>query len=379
MTFIGIIGGYGLTGRVVAAELAKQPNVTLLIAGRDEARIHQAVRELGETGKPYRLDLTRPAELDEFCKQCDIVINCAGPSIAFSKEVALAALKNDCHYIDPGGYELLREALMERRRDIENQGRYFVISCGWIPGISEVFVHYAHRLADERMDSLERLDHFYGDRNEWSDSGLKDIIWHLCRSNTEGTGMGIYQQGKWRPLKLKQSAQALTLPAPFGQQKAYSNFPSELKRFAQENAEYQSCHSGSIQIGRPTLFAMLKIRAFFKHNEEKAVQVLKKAHAKECQTSRRGGGVVITIKGEKAGKSVSLTGSFFANRPYWLTGIAPVITAKLIIGRQMKSRGCNYLCDAVDAPAFMDLLAKAGLKYQFYWNDSLIAPQGETL
>ena len=48
-------------------------------------------------------------------------------------------LRNNCHYIDIGGYGILRDLLKPYEKSIEAQKLCFIIGAGWMPGISGVF------------------------------------------------------------------------------------------------------------------------------------------------------------------------------------------------------------------------------------------------
>lgn len=371
-TTIGILGAYGSTGRIIAKELIKEKNVTLLIGGRDQTKVNELLLELGKAAESLRVDIDNQEELDNFCRQSDIIINCAGPSIIYSEKVALSALKNNCNYIDPGGYAKLYDVLADYQEEIKNKGLYFVHSCGWIPGISEVFACYAHAIARQKMDFLEKFEHFYGDRNEWSESGLIDIIWHMHQSGRKPKTDIEKQNGnqvkimEGKPAQSKAPfVQEIMLPAPFGKQKSYNSFPSVLKPL---RSQYQQVSSYVMMVSLRTILTMMIIRLFYRNNEKRAVQALKKAFFKDCRKNLRGGGVADRIYGYYSGQKQSLIGGFFESRSYWLTGIASVITAKMMMNLQVKSTGAHHLCEAVDIPVFMNLLSKAGLRYQFSLN-----------
>lgn len=68
-----------------------------------------------------------------------MVINAVGPSFKINDKIALHALRNNCHYIDIGGYGILRDLLKPYEKSIEAQKLCFIIGVGWMPGISGVF------------------------------------------------------------------------------------------------------------------------------------------------------------------------------------------------------------------------------------------------
>ncbi len=89
--------------------------------------------------KYNQMNYNNDVELDNFCSQCLFVIHAVGPSFKINDKIALHALRNNCHYIDIGGYGILRDLLKPYEKSIEAQKLCFIIGVGWMPGISGVF------------------------------------------------------------------------------------------------------------------------------------------------------------------------------------------------------------------------------------------------
>jgi len=93
-----IIGGYGNFGSLIARRLAREKDITLIIAGRSAEKARAFAEELGvawavldiHTGFDAALEKLRP----------DIVIHTSGPFQAQGYEVARACIAQGCHYID---------------------------------------------------------------------------------------------------------------------------------------------------------------------------------------------------------------------------------------------------------------------------------------
>ena len=143
MTTFGVIGGYGATGSVVVSELRKRCGEEVLIGGRDAA-------------KGVRVDVLDAVSLDDFCRRCSIVINCAGPVKALRDRVAQSAFRNRCHYVDLAGLALVKEAMLPHSPEMTGLGLSCVISAGWMPGITELLPVYTH--AGELANGFRRLD-----------------------------------------------------------------------------------------------------------------------------------------------------------------------------------------------------------------------------
>jgi saccharopine dehydrogenase (NAD+, L-lysine forming) len=139
----GIVGGYGATGKIVASELWKCCDGEILIGGRDLARVKLLAAEFDGRASAAQLDVLDPRSLDDFCHRCSTVVNCAGPVMILKDRLAQAAFRRRCHYIDAAGMSLVKERLLPHSREIEELGLRFVVSAGWMPGISEILPVYA--------------------------------------------------------------------------------------------------------------------------------------------------------------------------------------------------------------------------------------------
>ena len=98
MTRVLIIGGYGNFGRFISTRLAREPNLDIIIAGRNSMK----AKTLADTLKAeaLRLDIS-----DSFLSQlkeinADIVIHTSGPFQAQGYQVAEACIACGAHYID---------------------------------------------------------------------------------------------------------------------------------------------------------------------------------------------------------------------------------------------------------------------------------------
>jgi saccharopine dehydrogenase-like NADP-dependent oxidoreductase len=97
-----VLGAYGFFGSRICAALAKNPRIHLILAGRDLAKATAAAYQLGLSANHAReVDSTRP-DLAQLLRKLgiNIVIHTAGPFQGQGYEVARAAIKAGCHYLD---------------------------------------------------------------------------------------------------------------------------------------------------------------------------------------------------------------------------------------------------------------------------------------
>ena len=133
--------------------------------------------------KYNQMNYNNDVELDNFCSQCLLVINAVGPSFKINDKIALHALRNNCHYIDIGGYGILRDLLKPYEKSIEAQKLCFIIGVGWMPGISGVF---SKTIIETHLNSPENTNFniYYGAVDNWSYSSTYDLAASSMGKNT---------------------------------------------------------------------------------------------------------------------------------------------------------------------------------------------------
>jgi hypothetical protein len=95
-----VLGGYGAYGRLIAEQLAVEPRVQLVVAGRDASKAADAARVLNADAA--QCDATDPASLRAAIADAFLVINAAGPFQAEDYRVPSACIEAGCNYIDLG-------------------------------------------------------------------------------------------------------------------------------------------------------------------------------------------------------------------------------------------------------------------------------------
>ncbi|MBO6506103.1 MAG: saccharopine dehydrogenase NADP-binding domain-containing protein [Kordiimonadaceae bacterium] len=97
-----VLGGYGNFGRFICQELATDPNIQLLVAGRSMEKAKAFVETLPASGgpSPIQLDVGEGLEQTLLTLQPDIVINTVGPFQNQSYVVPKACINAGSHYLD---------------------------------------------------------------------------------------------------------------------------------------------------------------------------------------------------------------------------------------------------------------------------------------
>ncbi len=101
-TRVLIIGGYGNFGSFISRLLARDGDIQLIIAGRNEAKAQALANNLGAINRPEtaRLDITECIKDALSRIKPDLVIHTSGPFQGQGYDVAQACIDQGCHYAD---------------------------------------------------------------------------------------------------------------------------------------------------------------------------------------------------------------------------------------------------------------------------------------
>jgi saccharopine dehydrogenase (NAD+, L-lysine forming) len=353
----GIIGGYGATGRVVVSELLSRSDADVLIGGRDLAKASVLASQFGARASAACVDAVEARSLDDFCGRCSVVVNCAGPVVALQDRPAQAAFRRRCHYVDLAGMGIVAERLLPSSRQIADSGLSFVVSAGWMPGITELLPAYAHQEARAKMAAVESLNIYFGDSGEWSDSALRDGFWHLRKSGLRRPG--YFHNGQWQRVKNSETLTTVDLGDPLGSRRFGLYFMPETmelgRRLDDCDVRSYSYLSGWRSVIDATIMATLPLP------ESMGVRLLRGVFRRNSALA--GGFAAAHVIGRFEGRRVKLATriSFESGRDYWVNAVALATTANFVSQREGIKSGVHYLFDAVDPAAFMAELRNAGI------------------
>jgi hypothetical protein len=360
----GIVGGYGATGSMVVSELFKKSTAQILIGGRDLEKGNALATKFESRVSAVHLDVLDARSLDEFCRQCSTVVNCAGPVMVLQDRAAQAALRGHCHYIDAAGLSLVRERLLPHQRELEDLGLSFVVSAGWMPGLTELVPAYADVAAKARMETIESLTVYFADCGEWSDNALRDGVWYIRERGLRNPG--CFHKGRWTRAKPSTAFRKVNLGDGIAAGRFCLVSMSEIEELAHRFQEYDfsayTYLSGTGAALTATLMALVPLPEKF------GVRLLR--HVFRSNRLPVGGFVVVKVLGQTRGLRQAFTVqiTFEHGRDYWLHGVALATAARLASSRRARA-GVHFLADAVDPVGFVGELRQAGV----HFNDN-IAP-----
>ena len=351
---IGIVGGYGRVGLETAQHLIKITNYDIVISGRSIKKADEAAANLGARVSGQMVDINDQSTLDVFCRRCDIVINCAGPSAVVQDRVALAAIRQSIHYVDPGGYNMLYKILEEKENEIKNKGLRFVISAGLFPGLSEVFPAY---IAKTQFESVNYLELYYVGHDRWTYNSAYDIVSSL--KEMENYGFVYFDNGRMKKLGKVSGIKKIKLPPPLGSVRVFPFFSPEILQVVQKygikSAQTYGTNSG---IFVPlTMFYIMLFRQY-KTQKQKERSAMLIAKAAELDLKKRSPYFImyLIIEGKMAGKKKRIVSKLVFGDTYKPTGLSLAITARLILEGAAEKAGRFLLAEGVNMERVISLL-----------------------
>ncbi len=354
----GIVGGYGATGSAVVSELLKSCGGEILIGGRDLTKGTALAAKLGRRVSAAQLDVLDARSLDDFCGQCSIIVNCSGPAMVLQDRVAQAAFRKRCHYIDVAGLTFVKEGMLPHSGEIAEQGLRFVVSAGWMPGISEVVPAYANAQARARMDAIDSLTVYFGDSGEWSANALRDGVWYLRQLGLRSPG--YFHKGEWSRAKMSAASRKVDLGNPIGIGHFGLFSSPELNEIGRQLKDSDvfiySYLSGLRTAVAATLIAVLPLP------EGLSVRLLRNIFRRNRLPVD--GFVVAEVLGSSQGRRSALNAQvvYKERRDYWINGLVPAIVARMIAEGKSIRPGVHFLADAVDPMILIAELRKAGIE-----------------
>lgn len=181
-----VYGASGYTGKIVAECLA-QRNIPFYMAGRNEARLQEALKIVAERhGAPIDAELVvasnNPDELRPWFDKVDIVINVSGPFMQLGWPIVETALECSCHYLDTTGEQDWSLAIKEKYgKAFEQKGLLLnpANSYMWAAGAMAAEVV----LETEGVDSLDIV--YQIDHGLPSEASTKSFLRMVCNDTSQ--------------------------------------------------------------------------------------------------------------------------------------------------------------------------------------------------
>ncbi len=357
-TRVGIIGGYGRVGQEAAKCLLYTTDYNIIIGGRNNKIAEATAESMGPRFSSQVVDVYNQHSLDSFCRRCDIVINCAGPSRRILDKVALSALREGVHYVDAAGDDPLYDSLASKNEAIKKKKLTFVISAGMYPGLSGVFPAY---VAANRFDSVDSLEIYFAGGDTFTFSAAYDYVCSI--QEDYGKGMAYYQNGQ---IKKKGIAPTnAVLPSPIGKVDAYPLFTQELRHVV-ESCNIKSARAYIAPVSKSIFSTLFYIQSCKQYKTEaeknRSANLLMKASEEDLKNKKPCSMFHLIMQGKKSGLHRKLISTlFFEEDGSKLTAIVAANTARLILDGFTNGPGRFVLQEGININEFMGLLEQQNI------------------
>jgi saccharopine dehydrogenase (NAD+, L-lysine-forming) len=226
-----ILGGYGITGRLIASMMLKETDAQLVLAGRNREKGEKTASDLNQEFGGQRVqaavaDAAEVPSLRAVLRGMDLLIVASSTSMHVN-QVARAALEEHVDYFDLQYSVSKLATLRSLSREIEAAGCCFITDGGFHPGVPAGLV----RLAAQHVERLEQARVGSVIKADWSgyDVGLatlEELLWVF----REYRALEL-KNGQWVEANLLQmmKLREMEFGEPFGKQPCYPMFLEEMR------------------------------------------------------------------------------------------------------------------------------------------------------
>ncbi len=150
-----IIGGYGNFGSYIAAKLALEPDIQVIISGRSHDKAAAFAKSLKDVTHPvdyHALDITEGLPLEAV--KPDMVIHTSGPFQQQGYAVARACIEYGCHYLDLADGRNFVAGIRALNDQARTRGVSVISGASSVPCLSSAVIdHYKSKFS--RLESLD--------------------------------------------------------------------------------------------------------------------------------------------------------------------------------------------------------------------------------
>ena len=223
--FIGILGYRGAVGQYVLNCLKDKYQIK---CGQRSESIKK------EKGIKYvKVDILNKSELESFCRDCNVVINCAGPSYYLSKEIAKVVKERNIGYVDVFGIDVF-ETLKESKTST------IILGAGSLPGLSGMIPAWMKNKMDS--DNIEKIKIYAGGNEDITTAACVDYLLSIFRGF--GKSDVYYSEGKVSRSK----KESVILPEVFPYNSMVFEYLTEEMMLSASKNKVQELHWYNVQI-----------------------------------------------------------------------------------------------------------------------------------
>jgi len=191
---IAVYGASGYQAKLVLAELARR-DITMVLVGRNATRLRESARTVDIVDAEQRVANTNDHDaLVTAFRDCDAVINCAGPFTPSGHAVLQAAISAGSHYVDTAGEQLYLKSVFDTFAGEAERAGVTVIPAAndaCLPGdlIARLLAEHVQPIAEIA------ISHFIVGGGGPSRGSLRSVVESIDAIRSGGLS---YDDGDWR-------------------------------------------------------------------------------------------------------------------------------------------------------------------------------------
>lgn len=356
MKRVGILGGTGEIGKRVLNILINEYPII--------ASYHIRKQESKENCMYVKLDISDSNAIREFCKQCDILVNCAGASYINGESIARIASEFHIPYIDPSGESFLEEKIS----DIKDNN-IFVLSSGYFPGMTGLLMRYLC----ESFDSPEEILGLSISEEVPSQSAIEDFI--LTNLSGFGVALNYYDNGQ-----IKRDEKEIFEIIKNKEYKFENYLTVEIERLAKKfslrKANWYNSSFGE-EIKQKMQEAVIKLKLIGGRNEYgDTVKEIREIFKKNAKSNRLFCYIRIDAEGILKDKKIYKRAEISSNCSSEISAIIAAYTVKSILKSDLNN-GIYYAMDIINAEDLIKDLPGLNAEFNIYENDERGGFDGE--
>lgn len=136
-----VLGGYGIIGRAVVADLFKFSDGEIVVAGRNKEKAEACAQSFKSNRvKAQQVDIGNKNELAAMLKKGYVCVNCV--QYYYNVEIMKACIKARTNYVDLGGLFHYTKKQLKLDSQFRKIGKIAILGIGAAPGISNILAYY---------------------------------------------------------------------------------------------------------------------------------------------------------------------------------------------------------------------------------------------
>ncbi len=358
---VTVVGGAGVFGRLVVADLLERTGARVRLTARDAVRAGALVRDLGAGDRleAVACDLADPASARRAVEGAAVVVAAAGPFQALGTAAFDAALAARAHYVDLADDRAHVNGLLARRAEAERAGIAALPGLSTVPGAASALVALlAPGLA--AVTGL-RAAFFVGAGNARGEGAAASALLQA------GIPVPRRRAGRVAPTPALSVRRRFPFPPPIGPCGA---LPIDSPDLDLSPARYPSLRDLSIEVSFEDPFVGLGLQAFARARPLLAPPLYRAAARLALRTRGLTGGgstlgaLAVIVRGRTAsGRDVRLAAALLAReRGQRIAALPAAVGVARLLAGEGPPPGVHALVDWIEPRAFVAELEARGLE-----------------